>query len=77
MTAHDRYLAGFSTHPVEITCRNDECGHVFDGQETSEYGQSWTEPEECPECGGSELDAEWLSSYDLSERRAEARGEDF
>jgi Zn finger protein HypA/HybF involved in hydrogenase expression len=75
MSAHDRHLTGYSSFAVDITCRS--CDHSFDGTETSEYGTGWLEPEECPQCGSNELETSPMSDYDIAERKAEARGEDF
>lgn len=76
MSAHDRYLAGYSSMPVVAHC--GDCGFQFDAVEQREYGTSWLEPEECPRCGEYEnLRTEPMDEQDIQERRLEARGEDF
>jgi Zn finger protein HypA/HybF involved in hydrogenase expression len=76
VTAHERYLAGYRTHAVDIECR--DCGHEWEGTQVTEYGMWWLEPhEECPQCGSMELDAADVDEQDIQERKAEARGEDF
>lgn len=52
MSAHDRYLAGYRSTPVGVTCK--QCGNEWDDTYTEEYGAGWLEHhEECPECGAS------------------------
>lgn len=75
MSAHDRYLAGHCSYPVDIRCLS--CDNSFSGLYEEEFGAGWTDPEECPECGGTDLDIEAMSDEDIAERKAEARGEDF
>lgn len=77
MNAHDRHLAGYSKHPVNVTCQ--ECGDEYVADEVSEYGQAWLEPEECPNCGasGDSLSADPLDEQDIEEMKLRARGIDF
>lgn len=76
MTAHDRWLADYSSHPVRIVCT--DCGEEWDGLAVTEYGAGWLEPrDDCPKCGGTNLDSSELDELDIQERRLEARGEDF
>lgn len=75
MSAHDRYLAGARSYPVDILCRS--CDNSFSGVYEEEYGAGLTDPEECPECGSTDLDVEAMSDQDIAERKARARGEDF
>lgn len=76
MRAHDRWLANYSSLPVEITCT--DCGHRWDGTSVSEFGTGWLEPhEDCPKCGSTKLDADDMDENDIRERRLEANGIDF
>jgi rRNA maturation endonuclease Nob1 len=73
MTAHDRYLAGYRTHAVDVECRG--CGHSWEATHVTEYGLSWLEPhDECPSCGSTELDVADVDEADAAERRAAANG---
>lgn len=56
--AHDRWLAAYSVSQTEVFCANRDCPN-HEGATvtlTSEYGQSWLEPEECWLCLGAWLD---------------------
>ena len=57
--AHERYLASYSTHSVQVWCANKECPN-HTGPTTVrfevEYGQGWYTPEECDLCGGGWLE---------------------
>ena len=76
MSAHDRHLAGFRHSAVMARCL--ACGEEFDADLVEEYGQSWTDPEECPKCGASDrIEVDTLSDLDIQERRLEAKGIDF
>lgn len=58
--AHARHLASYRRGEVEVYCINRSCDHFGDPTVVTyeeEYGQGWTDPEECPYCHG-----EW--SYD-------------
>jgi hypothetical protein len=72
VTAHDRHLMQHFSYPVEAEC--EECGRTWDAVYTSEYGQGWLEPEDCPGCSGVRVRFESMSDYDIAERRYEARG---
>lgn len=53
VSAHDRHLAAYRTGFEEVWCTNPECPNHTQGvtvRWTSEYGQSWWEPEECHAC---------------------------
>lgn len=58
MSAHDRYLAAYSSSEITVYCANRACPNA-DGMPVrleSEYGQSWITPEDCPDCNGELLD---------------------
>lgn len=74
MSAHDSWLAKPMRVPVRLAC--NDCEREQDGTLVSEYGQSWTEPEECG-CGTPWTIIDELDELDIAERRLEARGEDF
>lgn len=58
MSAHDRWLAAYSTSWITVYCANRECpNHEGMGVRLeTEYGQSWITPEDCPDCNGELLD---------------------
>lgn len=53
MSAHDRWLANYK-HSVETAyCTRAGCDNHLDGlvvDYEEEYGQGWTQPEDCPLC---------------------------
>lgn len=54
MSAHDRYLAAYRRWTQTLYCTRPGCENR-DGITAlieSEYGQSWSDPEDCPLCGG-------------------------
>jgi hypothetical protein len=68
MSAHDRYLANYRSHEIDVWCENRECANHAGTQVTyvSEYGQGWYEPEEC-----------WLCKHEwLADAPDEEEGED-
>lgn len=52
---YDRHLAGYRRSTAEVWCETADCTN-HDGpivvELHTEYGQSWTVPEDCPSCGG-------------------------
>ena len=55
MSAHDRWLANYHQYGTTAWCVRSGCEHHTEGigvLYVSEYGQGWTEPEDCPLCGG-------------------------
>lgn len=60
LPGYDAWATGgrYRTNPLHIKC--GECDHEFGGQACTEYGATWYEPEECPQCG-SEILEEWVS----------------
>lgn len=53
MSAHDRYLAAYSTHLTTAWCGNRACPNSQDGitvRYETEYGFGTITPEECPDC---------------------------
>ena len=61
MSAHDRWLANYSSQQTDAYCVNPKCERYGEPQSVryeQEYGQGWITPEECPECkDGLDLDA--------------------
>lgn len=61
MSAHDRWLANYQTHPAEAYCTNAKCeryGEPVNVVYEEEYGQGTISPEDCATCRGSlSLDA--------------------
>lgn len=49
MSAHDRHLAGYRRERIRVRCST--CGEWSSVELVTEYGQQWSEPEECPHCG--------------------------
>ena len=49
MSAHDRYLAGYRSDSLRVTCSH--CGVSASITAETEYGATWWLPEECPHCG--------------------------
>ena len=74
LPGYDAWATGgrYNHYPADLEC--SACGWQGSGEYHEEYGAGWTDPEECPECGG-ELAAEPMSDYDIAERKAEARGD--
>lgn len=55
MSAHDTWLANYRHTVEQMWCENPKCDNhqssiTVDYEE--EYGQGWTQPEECPICHG-------------------------
>lgn len=55
-------------HASRLTCEN---GHEIEVRVVSELGATWTEPEDCPRCGG-EFDPDSEEEFDPREEAAEA-----
>jgi len=51
---HDRWLANYRRYDTEVYCATRACpeyGKALKVTYEEEYGQGWTTPEECSECG--------------------------
>ena len=57
------------SYPARYKCR--ECGEESEVKVVRELGTGWTEPEDCPKCGG-EFDPDSEEEFDPREEAAEA-----
>lgn len=75
---YDRWATGGrpSSYPCRCVCT--DCGKEWDDTYQEEYGTGTLETHEnCPQCGGDNIDATELDALDIEERKLTARGEDF